>query len=250
MMVAMAKPSHFVFPRPDNLDVPVWRYMDFTKFVSTLVNKGLFMCRADKLSDPFEGALSKPMIKYDDPKFLAMFANLDDVPGRLSRIYKDQQATRHSAFISSWHMSEFESAAMWKLYARTEEAICIRSTFAKLDSLLPSDVYAGKITYVPYESAEFPIDVFSPFIYKRMSFEHEREIRALYVDPSLRYGESNDPLRPLGKWVSLDLSQLIGGVYVAPTTPEWFFDTVRATIKQFGFDFQVHRSKLDESPLW
>jgi hypothetical protein len=246
----MAKPSHFVFPRPDNLNVSVWRYMDFAKFVSTLVNKGLFMCRADKLSDRFEGALSKAMIKYDDPEFLARFANLDDVRGHLSRIYKDQQVIRHSAFISSWHMSELESEAMWKLYARTEEAICIRSTFTKLDSLLPSNVYVGKVSYVSYDSAEFPIDVFSPFIYKRMSFEHEREVRALFVDPSLRYGEANDPLRPFGRWMPLDLSQLIDGVYVAPTAPEWFLDAVRATIKQFGFDFPIHRSKLDESPLW
>ena len=34
----------------------LWRYMDFTKFVSLLDTQSLYLARADQLSDPFEGS--------------------------------------------------------------------------------------------------------------------------------------------------------------------------------------------------
>ena len=40
---------------PDNLDAPVWRYMDLDKFQSLLKEKALYLCRADRLQDRFEG---------------------------------------------------------------------------------------------------------------------------------------------------------------------------------------------------
>ena len=48
-----------LFMPPDNLDVPVWRYMDFTKFISLLENKGLFFPVIAKLQDPFEGSFAR-----------------------------------------------------------------------------------------------------------------------------------------------------------------------------------------------
>jgi hypothetical protein len=44
---------------PERLDVPVWRYLDFTKFVSMLENGGLFFPTVAKLHDPFEGSFAK-----------------------------------------------------------------------------------------------------------------------------------------------------------------------------------------------
>ena len=44
------------FHNPPPADTILWRYMDFTKFVSLLEKRSLFFARADKLGDPFEGA--------------------------------------------------------------------------------------------------------------------------------------------------------------------------------------------------
>ena len=44
---------------PPNLDVPIWRYMDFTKFVSLLQNRGLFFPTVTQLNDPFEGSFAR-----------------------------------------------------------------------------------------------------------------------------------------------------------------------------------------------
>jgi hypothetical protein len=43
-----------VFSQPND-QARIWRYMDFTKFISVLENGGLFFSRADYFSDPFEG---------------------------------------------------------------------------------------------------------------------------------------------------------------------------------------------------
>ena len=51
--------EHPIFEKPDNENAKIWRYLDFTKFVSMLEKKALFFVRADKLGDQFEGSFSK-----------------------------------------------------------------------------------------------------------------------------------------------------------------------------------------------
>ena len=53
----MYEESPFCTPPPD--DAVLWRYMDFTKFVSVLDKRALFFSAADKFGDPFEGSISK-----------------------------------------------------------------------------------------------------------------------------------------------------------------------------------------------
>jgi len=49
--------AHPVFVQPDDPNVKVWRYMDFTKLVSLLDSRTLYFTRPDKFDDPFEGSL-------------------------------------------------------------------------------------------------------------------------------------------------------------------------------------------------
>jgi len=42
--------------KPKNENATIWRYMDFTKFVSLLDRRELFFSRTDRLGDPFEGS--------------------------------------------------------------------------------------------------------------------------------------------------------------------------------------------------
>jgi hypothetical protein len=70
----MPSPDHPVFTKPQDPNVPIWRYMDFTKFVSMLENSALYFCRSDLLGDPFEGSFSKandmmrPLVYKDSPE--------------------------------------------------------------------------------------------------------------------------------------------------------------------------------------
>ena len=49
--------EHSELAIPDNPDAKIWRYLDFTKFLSMLEDRSLYFCRLDILAeiDPYEG---------------------------------------------------------------------------------------------------------------------------------------------------------------------------------------------------
>ncbi len=85
---------------------PLWRYMDFTKFVAMLVNKTLYLRRVDKLGDAFEGAFP-PIRKRNIHGF---FREID------YQRYRDRKQTsgdsRRRHYVICWHGSDTESDAM------------------------------------------------------------------------------------------------------------------------------------------
>src|SRR5215470_12532868 len=195
----MTAGTHEAFIGPTNDQSPVWRYMDFTKFVAMLEAKALYFARADRLGDSFEGSYSR--------------ANMIGRP----EVYKDkipEEGLREIArifswmpkwtFISSWHLNERESAAMWKLYTRTDESIAIESTFAALRDCLPNNVFLGLVKDIDYETEWVPEgNFFYPFLHKRKSFEHEREVRAIWQELTGKDGRItvDAPLSNLGQEV-------------------------------------------------
>jgi hypothetical protein len=118
-------PLH-VNPPPD--DTPVWRYMDFTKYVDLLESRSLFIVRGNLMNDPYEGAIPKGHLQ-------GRLNELASLQGRLptaEEIYREAHTHRDYIYISRWHASEGESAAMWKLYAKSNDAVAIKTTFGRL----------------------------------------------------------------------------------------------------------------------
>jgi len=50
--------QHAQISTPD-INTKIWRYMDFTKFLSLLEKNAAFFCRADIIGDKFEGAITE-----------------------------------------------------------------------------------------------------------------------------------------------------------------------------------------------
>lgn len=150
----------------------ILKYADiwiFSKFVSLLDTKKLFFPSVEQLSksDPFEGQIPKnfPKIQGDD-------------------IWNKE--FRNDVCINSWHMNYGESDAMWKLYLKNENGIAIQSTYKRLTESFndsQNEIYIGKVKYIDYDKWKIPenskLNAFIPFILKRESFEHEKELRAL-----------------------------------------------------------------------
>jgi hypothetical protein len=122
--------AHPEFTQPSNEQVKVWRYMDFTKFVSLLDSQQLYFTRVDKFDDPFEGSLPKINVAarqhFPDgitpevrEALIKVMANTGEINQKWPRFHA----------INCWHMNEHESAAMWKLYLKSNEGISIQSTY-------------------------------------------------------------------------------------------------------------------------
>ncbi len=254
--------KHVLFRAPANESERIWRYMDFTKFVSMLHSESLFFCRADKLSDPFEGsytALSIHRFEENARRTAKIFENnpdamknlLDSISGMPG--YRRQH--REQTAINCWHRNERESAAMWSLYLKSDEGIAVTSTYARLcDSVRESSsrVFIGTVSYIDYETEAFADtgNMFSPYLHKRKSFEHEKELRAVVQVDVTDSKQESEPWSERGVAIRADLDTLVEAVYIAPSAPEWFASIISATIAQFGRSFRVVHSDLSKEPLF
>jgi hypothetical protein len=247
----MPADKHAIFRQPDDPESVIWRYMDFTKFVSTLETRALYFARSDTLGDPFEGSLSRgnevlrPLVyKGIQPETLKLVASHKATLGKDIRM---------SIFINCWHMNAGESAAMWKLYAKSNEAVAIRSTFSKLESVLDKECYVGLVDYIDFKSDWIPEgNFFSPYVHKRKSFAHESEVRALILKVPEKEGKPDFHAPQLRKGIPkvVPIEKLIDAVYVAPTSPRWFHELVEQVLLRYGLKLSVTQSSLDEEPFF
>ena len=245
---------HPAFKVPSNENIKIWRYMDFTKFVSMLERGGLFFPRAELLGDPFEGSLP-----------LANRLLLESLPPGVDKIPKEAREASSSfrrwlprwTFISCWHMNEIESAGMWSLYGRDDKAVAIQSTYTRIRAGLDENVHIGEVSYIDYTTEAIREDnTFFTFTHKRKSFEHERELRAVISDLPVKdspyEGPPIDYDKPVvaGVWREVELKDLLETVYVSPGSPGWFTELVKGVLSRYGLDIPVTQSSLDEDPVY
>jgi hypothetical protein len=254
-----AEKNHPIFREPNDPNVKIWRYMDFTKFVSLLECRSLYFARADLFEDTFEGSLSRATFTWRAGLYEGLWLD----PKELEKLSKAREKLRKQIFLNCWHMNARESAAMWKLYARSNEAVAIQSTYQLLHSCLPENTYVGQVQYIDYEEDYLAEDhEFRPYMHKRMSFEHERELRAMIYIPSDdpnrylsiavkdREARVGEPVGDVGRAVTVNLNALIERVYVAPTSPTWFNDLVLKVMNKYELNKPLINSALDAKPMF
>lgn len=236
------------FEEPEDSAI-IWRYVDFTKFISYLEKKALFFVRSDQLSDKYEGKFTDTASrKWEEQLKPTIKLNQMEIYDRFRKIVN----------ISSWHINDNESAAMWETCLHSNEGVAIKSTFKRLkESFIlhtEDDILIGKVKYIDYSKDTIPAgNIFNPFLYKRKAFEHEKELRAilmkfapqeetmgkhiLYVDPKW-----------FGIHVKTDLNVLIDEIVVSPSVPSWFIDLVTSIVKKYELDKKVEQSELSKEP--
>ena len=245
--------EHKVFTPPAS-DAILWRYMDFTKFVSLLEKQALFFARADKLGDPFEGSLTKV---NEAVRSMSLKDQLSDEQFRtITQVITEgtKNLTRWT-LINCWHENAHESEAMWKLYARETDGITIKTDFNSLKNSFTcsENIFIGSVNYVDYDSHFIPEgNAFYPYLHKRKSFEHESEIRAIVQEVPISdlRGDFPQDICDIGKYYEIDLPVLIQEVVVAPFAPDWFLELVKSVTVRYNFEFPVEKSALADNPTW
>ena len=246
--------EHPAFDAPDDENIKIWRYMDFTKFVAMLDRGGLFFPRVELLGDRFEGSL--PLANRNLQESLP--AGEYKIPMEaLEAMSRFRRWLPRWTFISCWHMNETESAGMWSLYGQDEKAVALQSTYKLLRASLDEEVLIGKVCYIDYATDVIPeYNTFFAFTHKRKSFEHERELRAVIGDLPLKESPYEGPPidydRPVvaGVWKDLDLKDLLETVYVSPDAPGWFAELVKRVMDRYGLDVQLTQSSLGDDPIY
>src|SRR5438874_100812 len=121
---------HPDFVLPDSSAL-IWRYMDFTKLCSMLDSRALFFSSVENLEDAFEGSYPST---NDDFQYRS---DLSDERKRqamesFQAFRKIAKQFRKTMFVNCWHVNNHESAAMWKLYLKSDEGVAIQSSVARL----------------------------------------------------------------------------------------------------------------------
>jgi len=246
--------------KPCDENAKIWRFMDLPKFLDLLESGDLYFTQLARLReiDPYEGWPSHHFLHW--PHGLKGVLNddaIDAMEHNKSRTRDSLTFFSKSLYVSCWHLNDAESAAMWKLYA--DKGVAIQSTFKQLCEAFGDSrkhlVYVGQTTYHDYRVEQITAaGEFGGAFNKRISFECEREIRALVkgYSPEVAWQlvNSGKQLRHRKCFrVPVDLRTLIQKIYISPDQQKWFKNLIPKVLERYGLsDLPIEDSELSDRP--
>jgi hypothetical protein len=246
--------DHPTFKKPKDPGVKAWRYMSLAKFLWMLQKRALYFSRSDLMGDPYEGHYSR-ITAMSEESFIAaqmtdpLFATWGEEVHRRNfrKLLSNVPHERTNLFVNCWHMNDYESPAMWNLYAARHDSICIQSTFRKLQRSLSAHVFLGTVEYIDYNKEYISIeDAFQYIVHKRKSFEHERELRAVIW--RIKSEDRFKIIEDRGMLVPVQLDKLIERIYINPNADPLLRDVVNGLKSSYSLTAPVHKSNVNDSP--
>jgi hypothetical protein len=242
------KHEHPLFRNAPPPEAKLWRYLSFAKLASLLHSSQLHFTRVDHFDDHFEGAWPKSDLEY-----------WGKVKG-FNIVYFTELARQRVA-VSCWVESPHESAAMWRLYAPGEEGVAITTNFCKLHSLISAATLpgvewlagAGRVTYLDHSSKGLIEDLgkderlpntMMPYMLKNVSYEYEKEVRALIFT-----GRGSE-MGSEGFELPLNLKDFVDEIVVNPFCQAWFTDAVAGLASRYDLESKLRPSALSPSVFY
>jgi len=254
--------QHPLFRQPVDQTVKVWRYINLAKFVRLLQTRSLFFARADRLGDPFEGSNTHAWANYwqwacapgNETELGRVYPTMsaDQARGVVEGMRVERQKQLKRVFVSCWHASNVESAAMWSLYGEISASIAVCCSYSALALALPPAVYMGEVQYLDWDREGFDQgNMLAPFVSKRSSYRHEQEVRAV-IDALTWEAHYNSPLvsDDFGSALQVDVNAVVHEIFVSPTAPTWFEEVVIGLARNYGLIAPIHRSALGRDPVY
>ncbi|KAB1193640.1 hypothetical protein GJR96_09395 [Haloferax sp. MBLA0076] len=232
-------------PHPSS-DSKVWRYVNFTEIMSILERQSLWFSNFSNFEDPYEGTIPKKNLEEEIDKISSRADISRDAATNLHETYVSGNRHGQSGFVNCWNLSEYESAALWEQYIDSTDGVAIQTTVDRLEQSLSDcgrELTFGEIEYISYEDAKIPNGTLPTLYHKRLSFEHEKEFRASFL-------KQDDEDLGAGAYVDVDLDMLIDKLYLAPTTPDWFYNQVELVLDRYGVDCELKKSDIYSDPVY
>jgi hypothetical protein len=260
---------------PRNDDRRVWRYITFHQLISILDREELYFSSIDTFQDRFEGSF---------PKEESIESNYSSYVSRLEESGQASDPTSFAenvknyriyapkiVFANCWHINDRETAFMWNQYQ--ERSIAIQSTVSRLRdsfSISKRGAQLYEVEYIDYEEEEFQSEHrLAAYFHKRRSFEHENELRIMYlghppqagcesdVEVSdtdgfdlMASGDVDESMFVEGQFHEFDVDSLVENIYVDPRRSDEFLKLTQNAISKYSFDFPVTKSELSKDPVY
>jgi hypothetical protein len=233
--------------------------MGLAKLLALLAHKSLYFPKVSTLlvDDPFEASQTTRTkqeamkVANDTAAREAFFGT--EIPQNAAQLIAANMARIYPEhfFVSCWHESEYESAALWKVYANIHEGVAVRTTVGRLTSCFDlstfeRSLYLGRVKYMDFDKEFGRLgNVIAPVFWKRKSFEYEQEVRVAYWLPFYP-GDPVTPEEAERKGISfpVNVDLLVQKVLVSPYAQPWLAWVVEATVRAMGCNAPVRRSPL------
>lgn len=226
----------------------LWRYLKVDRFCELVENSKIYFAAAAQFPDPFEGAVAviPPNIPID-PRYHEM--------DPLERAFFDlKELTK----INCWHRADYESDAMWKLYADTSKGVAICSTPKLMQTsfrefrLAPKygveKLIFGDVRYEDLLQVRLKTEMLERFFYKHQAFSWEREFRlAISLRMASEFGVS---IPQHGIEVSAQLDTLIDKIVLGPKLSESDKEKIIECATKAGLKGQIVFSSLLGKPKY
>lgn len=219
----------------------LWRYFDFQKFLSFIIEKSIFFNRMDKMEDTNEGiSITQLQLKFGDLRE-RLTATLQQIKSNKKELALEKRQKLY--FLSCWLIHHRESVAMWNSYSN-DSGIAVKVNADALiaavvsngevlnDSEALKNLYYGRIDYKDFFDKDhrknFKEDIKIIGFQKDECFAHEREFRFLIKQEVLDHKNHNIPFVKI-KLTTLDSVPLT--VVFHPKMEGWKKDNIKAVVK-------------------
>lgn len=253
----------------------IWRYVSVSQFLSLLETESLWFARADSFDDPYEGRLPQKNIdelpsahEVELPEYLIVRGTKRKKRSDWPRINKRSviETYRKSTFVNCWHRVEEEKDVLWRANLASGNGVVIKSTIDSLKGSLKEyqekEIWLGEVSYIDYQNERISLqNSLAPILQKRKAFEQENEIRAVMTSfPADKHPgyegtvpgqhlELNWAQQDIGKYIDVNVSDLIDEVRIAPTADSWLTRSLSDVVTKHGYDFAVKTSSLRTESL-
>lgn len=239
----------YVHHNPPPYFAKLWRYLPMRHFENLVIQRGLFLARADAFEDKLEGTLS---IKNQTARghVYSSDERLRNVGQTLALEFKRMKSW---TFVSCWRVDEDENLRSWVEYPKEPDAVAVQTNYLEI-SRIAACYPCASVEYVEHESTWIPEgnSVF-PFFHKDKDHEWEKEFRIIdqrFPTSGRKDDTSHDcSAEPSyrGRILRADLTKLIQQVVISPNASLQCERRVRELAHEQGLVQRIRRSDLPPS---
>jgi len=255
------------------LDLPVWRYLTFPKFISVVTYRALWFAKLNILRDKYEGTLpiateiqmrqynERAKKTFNTPEF---HRQIDNWPKNIV------SSGRELTVVNCWFFGDNESKDMWAKYAGSNEGVAICSSIRMLQNSVnayPEYSMIGRVQYVDFDNHVMGMyeahqaQEIALLKKNEEQYKAESEIRIVSMSTKTPWclnmdgsplteeqyaGKNMNNFENKGLYITANLSSLIKFIVLAPGATDWFELLVKRVLKLFKLECPVKRSQFQQ----